>query len=132
VKLLDAAAIQSSSENLTLKIRTDKKLEKYEDSFFAHHVYLKYTTSNTKVKKLIESASGYWEFPFSVTNYEAQPCEMEGACYIWQIPMKGEANRNAINYMYEIKPGDTITIKIGGGTMHGTQLKSDPEVVEIK
>jgi FlaG/FlaF family flagellin (archaellin) len=132
VKILDATAVQSSSENLTLKIRTNNKLEKYEDSFFAHHVYLKYITSNTEVKKLIESASSYWGFPFSVSNYEALSCEGEGVCYIWQIPMKDEANINAISYTYEIKSGDTITIKIGGGTMHGAQLKSGTKVVAIK
>lgn len=132
VKILDASAENSSDVFLNIKMRTDKNIEQYEGSFFANHVYLKYKTSNMASFKLIDSASNYWEYPFSVTEYTKEQCAGEGVCYLWKIPLKDKTSINAINYEYQLTAKDTVTIKIGGGTMHGSRLSSNAKTVSFK
>ena len=135
VKILDVTATQSSSEHLTINVRTNKKIDIYENSFFANHVYLKYKPSNVVVKKVIDNPSKYEEFPFSIHDYEKQPCKGKGHCSVWKIPMKNDRDNfsiHGVNYTYELKSLDTITIKIGGGTIHGANLKSNSKVVTIE
>ena len=131
VKILSATAIQSSNENLIIEIQTNKKIERFENSSFAHHVYLKYMISNTELRKDIENPSKYWEFPFSSTDYEASQCKGGGICYKWKIPMKLETSLSGVSYSYKLKPLDKITIKIGGGTMALTQLKSNSKIIIV-
>lgn len=132
VKIVESSVKDINNKLITLELVTNKDLKKYKNSFYAHHVYLNYMPSNTLITTEFDNPPKPWKFPFSSSFIKSEPCGNKNYCSIWRIPVSRKMSISLNDYEYILKKGDSIILKLGGGTMHGTVLKSNIITQEIK
>lgn len=131
VKIETASIVELTDTSATLQVTTNKNLGDYEDSFFAHLVYVRYRPDTTEVTADSGLSPKPEQYPFSVYLKDASTCDDIGRCWLFYLPVSKTVGLSLNSYSYSLEPGTSITFSVGGGTMQGTKLKSNAVVVQV-
>ena len=122
-------SVEIDDRNVTLQVITNKDLSAFENSFYAYQVYVAYRPDSTTVTSEFDDPGRPHKYPFSVFLRDTVGCNAAEHCTRWAILREDFLGMSLNDYEYKIERGDSIELRIGGGTKHGTWLRSN--VVEV-
>ena len=131
VKILSAEVASVDSKVVVMTLITNKELRQYDRTYFADHVYLSYRPSTTRVSSEFENPPKPWAYPFSVSIGGSEGCSSGRYCSRWTIPIADSSNLDLNHYEYVLGHADSLSLKIGGGSMGGGRLSSNVVVVRV-
>ena len=131
VKILSAEVARINSDSIIVALVTNKDLRQYDNTIYAHHVYLSYRPSSTVVSSEFENPSKPWTYPFDVSLSGSQACGPGRHCSSWTIPIANSSNLDLNDYTYVLRHADNVRLKIGGGSIGGGRLTSNVVVVGV-
>lgn len=125
--ILSGKVTAVDSQSVTVTLVTKENPQLYFDSYWAIRVYLAYEPE----KVSIGTSSSKYKPVFREFVFAAPPLDIvdevlgEGYTSIWSIPRTRHFNWSFTTYDYAIRPSEEIRVRLGGGTMHGTTLRSN-------
>lgn len=126
VKIHEAKVIGFDQHSLKVQVTTDKALPRFDGSFWAHRVYLDYEPENKSTTPASNEKAVVRSFVFSAQRVEPWNETPDGGFIsCWSLPMSGRFSWSITDYSYHLKSGETVLLRVAGGTMHGTALKSN-------
>jgi len=131
VEILSTRVNEVTSDQIILEVVTNKDLSRFDDTYYADHVYMSYRPAGTVVSSEFKNPGKRWDFPFSVTLRESRECGPGRYCSRWSIPVADSANLELNKYTYELGEGGELRMKLGGGSMGGGRFHSNIVVMKI-
>ena len=131
VEIVSTRIAEVTPEHLVVEIVTTKDLRRFDKSYFADHVYLSYQPEKTQISSDFDKPGRAWKFPFDLHSPQFMECGSRLHCSRWSIPVEDSTNINLYRYKYKLSEGDTLEVKIGGGSMGGGRLTSNVVLLKV-
>jgi hypothetical protein len=131
VEIVSSRIADATPEHVVVELVTTKDLRQFDKSYFADHVYLSYEPSGTQISTEFEKPGRAGTFPFASDKPEFIECGASRHCSKWSIPLEYSTNISLYTYKYKLREGDTLELKIGGGSMAGGRLTSNVVLLKV-
>ncbi|WP_257127836.1 hypothetical protein [Burkholderia sp. MSMB2157WGS] len=130
--------IQHRDRNgLTIVAYTAEDLASFDNTLWAHHVYLRYTVTPLTIQKRFDvSATDIDDYPFSARRLDIHtrcPIPTSAFCSSWFIPFHDRAGLYGLDYLSGLDANEPALLKLrlGGGSMVGGRLVSKEQTIKV-
>lgn len=131
VDIQDVGVINITDDTVFIRLVTSEDLSLLKRPADSQYINLEYQTSNTKNTSEFESPGLPEEYPFVVSGKNSEPCQLEKYCTIWMIPMESFISWALYSYEYKLSPGDSIKLRLSGGSIGCCSQESNTVTVEL-
>jgi hypothetical protein len=125
--ILSGRITAADDQSVTVTLVTKENPRLYFDSYWAYQVFLCYEPEKMSISTTRSDYKPVFrEFVFTVPPSSiADDRQENGYTSMWSIPRTDQFNWAFTCYNYVIRPSEEIRMRLGGGTMYGTTLRSN-------
>jgi DNA-directed RNA polymerase subunit E'/Rpb7 len=126
VRIVEGRVTAVDEKSVTVELRTEEDLRSYQNSYWAVRVRLEYEPQKVQSVSRSEAEPVARSFVFAVQPESLPERAADGYFQsIWKIPRTRNFAWALTDYSYKIEQGEEVRVRIGGGTMHGTTVRSE-------